>query len=297
LLIQFVGLRTKNLSTEMGRPTILVLGSSGLLGPYLSEEAEKYGRLITSSRSSGDFNADLSSISSVERLLTIVKPDWVIHAAGFTDVDGCEKDAERAFQDNALSTENVALKLSPNSSLIYISTDQVYPLDKGPHIEDRADPVNVYGKSKFAGEKEALRHPRSLVLRTSFFGPSRTIGRQSLDDFMLGQLRRKEPFILFSDVFFSPLHMKTLSESIFLAVSKGLKGVFNLGSRMGRSKAEFGMLIADQFKLDHSVARLGLSSSIKGRAIRPLDLRLNSNKIEQALGIELPTLLEEIRKL
>jgi dTDP-4-dehydrorhamnose reductase len=281
----------------MDGPTILVLGSSGLLGPYLSEEASKHGHLITSSKSSGNLVADLSCPQEVERLIEMSKPDWIIHAAGYTDVDGCEKDPNRAFLENTCSVAHVVSNMHADSSLVYFSTDQVYPSRTGPHEEDQAAPINTYGRTKFDGEEEALKHSRSLVLRTSFFGHSRTAGRFSLDDFMVSNFRKRKPFLLFSDVFFSPLHMKTLSEFVFLALSKGLVGVFNLGSRMGLSKAEFGVLVAEHSNLDHSAAEFGLSSAVKGRANRPLDLRLNSNKIETALGIQLPALSKEIRRL
>ena len=281
----------------MDGPTILVLGSSGLLGPYLTEEAVKHGHLITSSKSSGDFAADLSCPQEVERLIEVSQPDWVIHAAGYTDVDGCEKDSGRAFLENTCSVTHVASNIGADSSLVYISTDQVYPSRIGPHKEDQADPINTYGRTKLDGEKEALKHSRSLVLRTSFFGQSRTAGRLSLDDFMVSNFKKRKPFLLFSDVFFSPLHMKTLSEFIFLALSEGLLGVFNLGSRKGLSKAEFGVLVAEHSNLDHSAAEFGLSSTVKGRANRPLDLRLNSDKFETALGIKLPDLSKEIRRL
>src|SRR5712692_5960600 len=100
------------------------------------------------------------------------RPGLVIHAAACTDVDGCERDPETAFSVNAQGTRRVADGAAKaNARLIYLSTDYVFDRKKTePYTErDPVNPLNVYGRSKIAGEEEAVRGClRTLVLRTSW---------------------------------------------------------------------------------------------------------------------------------
>jgi len=99
-------------------------------------------------------------------------PDVVIHAASYTDVDGCERDPDRAFRVNVEGTRRVAEGVvKAGARLVYISTDYVFDGKKGaPYTErDPVNPLNVYGRSKLGGEQEALEAcPGALIVRTSW---------------------------------------------------------------------------------------------------------------------------------
>ena len=272
-------------------------GSEGLLAPYLIEEARKLGVVFSSARASGDFPCDLSDRASIRRLMESTRPDWIVHAAALTDVDRCERFPEEADCANRLVVANLVDAIDENVRLVMLSTDQVYPNLPGPHREQFPGPVNVYGYSKLAGENEAMQHPRSLVVRTNFFGPSRSAGRSSLDEFFIRSFSAKHPTKLFTDVQFSPIHMASLAALIFDALGAGLAGIYNLGTRNGMTKAEFGIAVARHFGLDTDCALLCQSSQIPERAPRPLDLRLDTSKFEAALGCILPTLQSEIERL
>ena len=277
------------------QPRLLVTGAAGLLAPYVADAATGFD-LFSTARRGGDHVADLSNSGDVERLLRDVRPDAVIHTAGFTDVDGCENDPPRAFRDNAVTARLIAELLPPASHLVLVSTDQVYADRGGPHSELETVPANEYGRSKLAGEWGACAaHAKTGVIRTNLFGPSRTQGRNSLSDFMIEQFSKKREFTLFDDVLFSPLHMATLATLLIEFVRKGIVGVFNAGSREGMTKAAFGLRIAELKKLDASKARIGTSLQTPGRAPRPRDLRLDVGKLERTLGRAMPTLEQELR--
>jgi dTDP-4-dehydrorhamnose reductase len=214
-----------------------------------------------------------------------------------TDVDRCEREPAAATAANRDTAANLAAALSSSGRLIVISTDQVYPDSAGPHREEATGPVNVYGQSKLAGEQAGLAHPRALVLRTNFFGPSRTEGRQSLSDFVISSLGQKKPVTFFADVLFSPVHMATLADLVVTVADGDLAGVFNAGCRNGKSKAEFALAIACRFGLPTGSATIGNSNSLPARAPRPSDLRLDVARLEQALGRPMPTLEDEVAKL
>ena len=166
-------------------PRWLITGATGLLADYLVEACARKGSVTTTSRSGGDQVCNLASKQAVHDFLSTISPDVVVHAAGLTDVDQCQRDPEAAFSANRDAAANLVSSLPRNSRIVFISTDQVYPDIVGPHKEERTGPLNVYGESKFAGEQATLVHPHSVVLRTNFFGPSRRLGRQSLSDFFV----------------------------------------------------------------------------------------------------------------
>ena len=278
-------------------PKILVTGNGGLLSPYLIAAADIMGDVVATGRKSGDIECDLLNENEVKVLLRDLNPDWVVHAAGMTDVDGCENNPVKANESNYLTAKNIAQNLHNNAKLAFISTDQVYPDNIGPHKEKNVGPINVYGRTKYAGEQVILQHPGAIAIRTNLFGTSLTARRESFDDFVISNLRMKKEITLFTDVFFSPIHMKTLSKMVFDLLEGNYTGVINLGSRHGMSKAKFGMEVAKHVGVSTEPVTFGISDMIVGRAQRTHDLRLDVTLAEQVLGYIMPTLQQEIEKL
>jgi len=261
------------------------------------EAARTGGEVVSTSRSGGDILCDLSDSEQVKKLMTETRPTVVIHGAAMTDVDGCQNDPAAAMRANEQATRNIADTLADDAHLIYLSTDQVYPDITGPHVEGTEAPVNAYGRSKLAGEAPVLDRKGGIVARTSFFGQSRTPGRASLSDFVTDNLAADKPINLFTDILFSPLHATTLANVLMEMLRKNLAGVFNVTSRSGMSKADFGLRIAGHLGLQTDTATLATSAVIPGRASRASDLRMDPSKLEKALGRPMPTLAEEIAKL
>lgn len=280
----------------MTTPRVVVTGASGRLGPYLAVAAAALGTVVTMGRSSGSLRADLTTDDAVEAIADL-NPAIVLHAAALTDVDQCEREPAAAAALNVDAPVRLAEGLPADVVLVLISTDQVYPDTAGPHREDDVGPVNVYGRTKLEGERGVLARPGGLVVRTNFFGPSRSPGRKSLSDFIIGGLRSGQHLTLFDDILFSPLHLATTATVIVEMAQVGLSGVFNLGSRAGSSKAEFGLAVAAQLGLDTATASIGPSTDVPGRAPRARDLRMDVTRLEAALGRRLPTLEEEVSHL
>jgi dTDP-4-dehydrorhamnose reductase len=115
---------------------------------------------------------DVTDADAVRRALDNARPDVVIHAAAWTDVDGCEADAERALRVNAMGTRHVAAACrGVGARLVTVSTDYVFAGDAAePYAEDAATgPLNVYGWSKLAAEEATLALGRAgCVARTAW---------------------------------------------------------------------------------------------------------------------------------
>lgn len=146
---------------------ILLIGATGLLGKVLLQEWR--GDHVTGANSR---DVDIRDQAQVIELLERCRPDWTILTAAYTDVDGCEKDPEKAHQVNCVGAVNVAQAArNTGSALFFISTDYVFDGSKTAPYEpgDIVSPMNVYGRSKAEAE-EAIRKilPRHCILRTSW---------------------------------------------------------------------------------------------------------------------------------
>jgi dTDP-4-dehydrorhamnose reductase len=145
---------------------ILITGARGQLGRELQQVLQDHQLTLLDIP---DF--DLTK-PGVEASIAGPRPEVVIHAAAYTDVDGAEQEPERVMAINAEGTERVAKGAATvGARLFYLSTDYVFDGRQGvPYREtDRPNPINVYGRSKLEGECRALTHcPNTLVIRTAW---------------------------------------------------------------------------------------------------------------------------------
>ena len=133
-----------------------------------------------------------------------------------------------------------------------------------------------------------------MSLRTNFFGRSARPGRVILSDWVIDSLRAGQSITVFDDVFFSPLSIPTLVQSIEKVIQSDIQGTFNLGSRAGMSKAQFAQRLAQAAGLPASGMRHGLVADLQRAARRPHDMRMDVTAIEQAMQLRMPELADEI---
>jgi dTDP-4-dehydrorhamnose reductase len=148
---------------------ILVTGANGLLARDLCPMLEDADfEVIETTRNELDVTDELQ----VRRVISDVKPDYVIHCAAYTNVDKAEEEPEIADLINAKSAEYIAKACNSNNAvMIYISTDYVFDgTKKTPYFpDDTTNPTGAYGLSKLHGE-EAVRKfcPAHYIIRTSW---------------------------------------------------------------------------------------------------------------------------------
>jgi dTDP-4-dehydrorhamnose reductase len=146
---------------------IFTTGNEGQLGRAL------YAALAEHTLAGCDLpELDITNREAIDAAIAGFVPDVVIHAAAWTDVDGCARDPERAYRVNALGTQNVALACAAcDAALVYISTNEVFDgTATEPYREwDAVNPINPYAKSKAAGEW-FVRHllTRFYIARTAW---------------------------------------------------------------------------------------------------------------------------------
>ncbi len=162
----------------MDSARVLLTGASGMLGKVLAKRLVSSYEVVGVSKSgrAGTTACDLGDRTQVRDLFKAGRYALVIHAAAYSDVDGCEKDPGMAHASNALSTKNLAEECAAfKTPFIYVSTDYVFDGRKSAaYIEtDKTFPVNIYGLTKLEGEFYAKNIPAvSAIVRTSWlFGP------------------------------------------------------------------------------------------------------------------------------
>jgi dTDP-4-dehydrorhamnose reductase len=155
---------------------VIITGSSGQLGHDLVRALSFTHELIPLARR----ELDITNAEQVWRIIQHSRPDVIIHAAAFTDVDGAELDSEKAYEVNSMGTRNVARAAQRvGAKLVYISTDYVFDGQKGESYTelDRPSPISVYGCSKLLGEQFVDMHcEQSYIVRTAWlfgsYGPN-----------------------------------------------------------------------------------------------------------------------------
>jgi len=276
---------------------ILVTGASGLLGLNLSLLEIGTHTIVGVDRAKlADtpfelIRAELTQPGLFSRLIDEVRPDAVIHTAANANVDSCESDPEGArYLNGELPGELAASVARKGIRFIHISTDAVFDGTKdGIYTEsDTPNPLSVYAQTKLLGEQTVLSaNPNAIVARVNFFGWSLS-GTRSLSEFFYNKLSAGETCNGFTDVYFCPMFVGDLAETLVRMLDKGLSGLYHVVGSEALSKYEFGRRIARQFGFDEALV---LPKSVEDsglKARRSHNLRLSVNKLSTALGQEIP---------
>jgi len=276
---------------------ILVTGVSGLLGLNLALMEIGTHPVVGVDRSKllgtpfEIFRADLLDPGTENRILDTLNPDAVIHTAANANVDSCESDPEGARRLNGEFPGLLALACAKRDiRLIHISTDAVFDGTKNSlYTEaDLPNPLGVYARTKLAGEQAVLAaNPQAIVARVNFFGWSLS-GTRSLSEFFVNHLSAGKTCDGFTDVFYCPLFVGDLAETLVRMLEKGLSGLYHVVGSEALSKYDFGVRIARQFGFDPSlvIPRSVEESGLKAR--RSHNLQLSIHKLSTALGQEIP---------
>lgn len=277
---------------------ILITGGTGVLGSSLVSYFKNlnYELVVQGFQNNADIKADMTQLEIVTNLLDDINPDIIINLICLSNVEENEKNHDLANQLNVKPVENITSWIkskNKNLKFIQISTDHLYDRE-GFNGEDEVIIRNEYASTKYAAEKVALEVD-GLVLRTNFFGKSLLNNRNSFTDWIDRSIEDKDfPIKLFSDVYFSPLSLDTLSRMISHAAENFESGIYNLGSKNGMSKAEF-VYSYSNFLRDNKILTNPISvNDMDFLAVRPKGMMMDVSKFEKSFRVNLPTLQFEI---
>lgn len=282
--------------------SVLITGTTGLAGSHISGYLRHHtGWKVTGlSRSAGDavdVVADLSDREAVKNLSRSMDFDWIIHTAAVTKTDICEAQKEACYAANVGATKNLA-DFFPASRMVFFSTYAVYNTPAGNCDEKTpVSPTNHYISTKIEAESIVQTLENSVILRPSvIFGYTR-FERETKNYFMqlLDNVKAKQKMRSPVDQYFNPISVDSATYLVCQALKKGIHGVYNLGCNENISKFAFNRMVMQRFHFDETLLEGIRSGDLT--VVRPNNGTISSKKIQEDLGVELPSLEDMIDRL
>jgi dTDP-4-dehydrorhamnose reductase len=265
---------------------ILVTGANGQLGKELRDLASAHPDVEFLFLSREDL--PIHHFELVRNMFASFSPDYCINCAAYTAVDKAEQEAELAQIVNATSVGILAaVSAAHDCRFIHVSTDYVYGGDASePYTEDSPTaPTSVYGKTKLAGEQEAIENdPLALVIRTSWVYSYH--GNNFVKTMMRLMKDRKEISVV-NDQKGSPTWAADLASFILNIISQSQwhPGIYNYSNDGEITWYDFALEIKRLVDADCIVHPIP-SSAYPTPAKRPAYSVLNKQKIKRVFGVD-----------
>jgi dTDP-4-dehydrorhamnose reductase len=270
---------------------ILLTGANGQVGHELERSLQGLGEVVAPRRA----ELDLSNLDQVRDVVRAVRPGLIVNPAAYTAVDLAEREAGLAFRINAEAPAVLAQEArAVGAAMVQFSTDYVFDGSKpGAYVEtDTPNPLNVYGRSKLAGEQAvAAAGIDHLILRTSWVYGMR--GKNFLLT-MLRLGREREELRVVCDQHGAPTWSRTLADSTALILAQARAegpawwqrngGVYHLSSAGDTSWCGFTEAIVEVAQLPCRVHPIS-SADYPVAARRPPNSRLDCAKISRLCNL------------
>jgi dTDP-4-dehydrorhamnose reductase len=269
---------------------VTLFGSSGLLGKELMREWS--GDVVTGLSSR---DADIRDAKRVQQVVRETGPEWIVLAAAYTDVDGCESNPDLAFAVNRDGAVNVATAAEEvGARLVFLSSDYVFDGKKTTPYEtgDARNPQSVYGRTKAEAEIKLLElMPECCIARTSWlFGT----GGKCFPDTILKLAANRPALDVVNDQRGCPTYTVDLARVIAQLCRKNAKGIMHMTNAGDCTWFEFAQEIVRKAELTTMVRPVS-SQQMARPAPRPAYSVLSPLSL-RALGIEMPSWRDALRR-
>ena len=257
---------------------VLVTGANGQLGydvikALQKQKIECFGAMRK--------NFDITDSKATENFIRKYMPDVVIHCAAYTAVDKAEDELDLCYKVNTSATEGIAeICKKINAKMLYISTDYVFDGAKEGfyEVEDKPNPINVYGKTKLLGEEAVQKTlDRYFIVRISWvFG-------EHGNNFVKTMLRlgaERKVLNVVADQYGSPTYTADLAPLLVEMIKTEKYGIYHATNEGVCNWAEFAEKIFEVAKMDVKVNRI-TTSEYPTKAKRPLNSRLSKIYLEK----------------
>ena len=256
---------------------VLVTGANGQLGYDVVKQLQKQNiEYFGAARK--DF--DIVNFEATEKFITNYMPDVVIHCAAYTAVDKAEDEQGLCCFVNASATENIAqICKKVDAKMVYISTDYVFDGTKDGfyEVDDKPNPVNVYGKTKLLGEQAVQKIlNKYFIVRISwvFGGHGNNFVKTML---RLGK-ERKELNVV-ADQYGSPTYTADLAPLLIKIIKTDKYGIYHATNEGVCTWAEFAEEIFNLAGMNVKVNHI-TTDKYPTKAKRPLNSRLSKEKLK-----------------
>jgi len=271
---------------------ILITGSEGQLGNELKIVSKKfygYDFIFT------DIDTlDLTNREQTSEFIKNSRPDWIINCAAYNLVDKAESEPEIAMRVNGDTVKNIIDTIKGSEcKLIHISSDYVYDGNSNiPYNEEiPANPLSAYGRSKLAGETEALLHFGSMVIRTSWLYSS--FGNNFVKT-ILKRAKEKGSLNVVFDQTGTPTYAADLAGALMHIISGVIRnqiamnsGIYNYSNEGVSTWFDFAVEIIKESNISCTINPL-LTKDYKFDAQRPVYSVMDKSKIKENYGLSIP---------
>ena len=279
---------------------ILLFGANGQVGWELQRSLSPLGELIALSRHSTELCGDLANLAGITNTIANVRPDVIVNAAAYTAVDKAQTDRDAAQLINATAPAAMAQAASAVGAwLVHYSTDYVFD---GSGVDpwketDLPAPLSVYGKTKLEGEQliqaSGCKH---LIFRTSWVYAARG---GNFAKTMLRLAQERERLTVIDDQVGAPTGAELLADVTALALRQVLLrpqdgGLYHLAAAGQTSWNGYAKHVIDQAKIGQPAIKILAnevaavpSSAFVTAAVRPLNSRLDTTKLQMIFGLQL----------
>jgi dTDP-4-dehydrorhamnose reductase len=228
---------------------VLILGAEGMLGKVLIDEFSNFEVIGFDKK-----ELDITDEGDIKRIFTREKPEIIINAAEFTDVDKAEVNENLAMKVNG---DAVGLLANASSNIdaifVHISTDYVFDGEDNTGYSENDKPKNpktIYGKSKLLGEnlliKESKKDLKYYLVRTSWLFGS---GGKNFVSTIIDAAKDNSELKIVNDQTGRPTYIKSLSIGIKQLIEKGKKfGIYHITNEPSMTWYEFAKLILETEK-------------------------------------------------
>jgi dTDP-4-dehydrorhamnose reductase len=243
---------------------VVILGAGGLLGRACKAELAKNHDVRAFKRAQAD-------ITDRERLRAIISDgvDWVVNCAAMTDVDACEVWPYDAYKYNAFAPGLIARECRhAGVKLLHVSTDYVFNGQLGyPYHEyDDPSPINIYGKSKLAGENEVrISGAEHIIARTQWLYGE---GGSGFVDYVMMCAKRKETINAAVDLYGSPTYSRSVAENFATLIERDVIGIFHVSCMGVTSRYEMAAAILEKLGSEVQLNRV-FAAQLQRKAQRP----------------------------
>jgi dTDP-4-dehydrorhamnose reductase len=275
---------------------ILVTGANGQLGSefrHLSSIDNKYQWIFTDRE-----ELDLTDLENLTTEISGIKPDILINCAAYTAVDKAESEIELADVVNHQAVAIMAdWTFANDCKFVHVSTDYVFDGTSNVALSEDAPtgPINVYGKTKLAGENACLiENPKSIIIRTSWVYSS--YGANFVKT-MSRLMKEKDTLNVVNDQIGSPTYAADLAQAILdiLSHSNWQAGIYNYSNEGEISWYEFALAIQEMSGFECKVSGIS-SSQYPTPAKRPAFSLLDKSKIKATYSLIIPDYKGSLRK-
>lgn len=281
---------------KVGEPIIDILSQEKNCEIYalskLTDEKAKFWK-------SYHINIDILNFNELRNIFTFAKPDIIINAAAYTNVDDAEIERAECWKLNVdLVNRLVRYAKIYNSHLIHFSSDYIFDGEKGPyHESSRPNPINFYGKSKLASENQIkLAKIKSTIIRTNLLFGKTSLPKPNFVSNLVDSFKHNQKVKVVNSLYSSPVLTNDIAFGVMRVILLEGYGIYNFSGPNYLSRYEIARAVADVFGFNPNLIIPTSLSEIEFQARRPIRAGLLNQKAQKQLGAHFQNISDALRE-